>query len=562
MSDATVPLARYLFERLVQLGVESVFGLPGDFSLALLDELETFDELAWVGAASELGASYAADGYARARGLGVLATTFGVGELGASGGVAGSMAEDVGVLHIVSSPATAAMSAGALVHHTLADGDHSRFLRIAAEITHSQHVVAAQSAADDVDRALSEWVASRRPTYLLIPQDLSLTPVPRASLERPVAVSGKATDQRVSAQALIADFFDRFPSAIAVIGHLIARWGRTDLPSTLIERGTRLAALPNSKGIVDETATGYLGLYNGKLSGSAIRNAVESHDGRVLIGCTLTDTTTGGLSHAFAPESTLVVSHNGLSWGGADVEGIRFVELVDILSDQWPRQDGRVVTNPSTTPLAWPAPDALEAPLTQDQLWASIGRSLPTHTRLFADTGTSHYGALDIAFPDDTAFEPAPVWSAIGYSLPAALGAAIGDRSRRVVAVVGDGATQLVAQELGLIHREQLNPVVILVNNGGYTVERVIRGPRAGYNDIAAWDWPLVPRALGVPEASLTIETVRDSKSLSEALRKAFGDPTRAHFIEVVTGALDAPPTLATMAEMLRAKSMKAEATT
>ncbi|WP_434315801.1 thiamine pyrophosphate-binding protein [Leifsonia sp. P73] len=559
MSDATVPLARYLFERLVQLGVDSVFGLPGDFSLALLDELETFDELAWVGAASELGAAYAADGYARARGLGVLATTFGVGELGASGAVAGSMAEDVGVLHIVSSPTTAAMSAGALVHHTLADGDHSRFLRVAAEITHSQHVVGPRSAALDIDRALSQWTASRLPTYLLVPQDLSLAPVSRASLERPIAVIGQKSDKRESARALIADYFDRFPSAIAVMGHLIARWARTDLAAILIERGTRMATLPNSKGVVDESVNGYLGVYNGKLSNSAIRDAVEGQDGRVLIGCTLADTTTGGLSHAFAPGSTLVVSRDGLRWGGQTLEGVRFVELLDLLSDQWPKRQECLITIPATPPLASIRPHVRDAALTQDQLWASIASSLPRHTRLFADTGTSHYGALDIAFPDDTAFEPAPIWSAIGYSLPAALGAAIGDRSRRVVAVIGDGATQLVAQEFGLIHRERLNPVVILVNNDGYTVERVIRGPRAGYNSIATWDWPRVPRALGVPESSLTIDTVRDSRSLAEVLTKAFDDPTRAYFIEVMTDALDAPPTLARMAEMLRAKAMKAE---
>jgi indolepyruvate decarboxylase len=233
--------------------------------------------------------------------------------------------------------------------------------------------------------------------------------------------------------------------------------------------------------------------------------------------------------------------------------------VLDLLSAQWPRQAATSNAHSITVPLAPLEPELPNSPLTQEGLWATIARSLPTHSRLFADTGTSHYGALGITFPDDTAFEPAPVWSAIGYSLPAALGAGIGDRSRRVVAVIGDGATQLVAQEFGLIHREGLNPIVILVNNGGYTVERVIRGPEAAYNDIAAWDWPLVPRALGVPESSMTIHSVRDPESLTMALRNAFDDSARAHFIEVVTGALDAPQSLATMAGMLRAKAALAE---
>lgn len=66
----------------------------------------------WVGCANELNAAYAADGYARVSGVGALLTTFGVGELSAINGIAGSYAEYVPVLHIVGAPCRGAQRRG------------------------------------------------------------------------------------------------------------------------------------------------------------------------------------------------------------------------------------------------------------------------------------------------------------------------------------------------------------------------------------------------------------------------------------------------------------------
>src|SRR3954447_2714498 len=95
----TVTVGQYLATRLVQLGAHHVFGLPGDFNLSLLDQMATVEGFHWVGSTNELNAAYAADSYARVRrGIGALVTTFGVGELSAINGVAGSYSEDVPVV--------------------------------------------------------------------------------------------------------------------------------------------------------------------------------------------------------------------------------------------------------------------------------------------------------------------------------------------------------------------------------------------------------------------------------------------------------------------------------
>jgi len=113
-------VAGYLLSRLKELGVDHLFAVPGDFVLGFLNEALR-SEVACVGTCNELNAAYAADGYARLRGLGAFATTFGVGELSALNGVAGAFAEGVPVVAITGTPSLGSFRKGTLLHHTLGD---------------------------------------------------------------------------------------------------------------------------------------------------------------------------------------------------------------------------------------------------------------------------------------------------------------------------------------------------------------------------------------------------------------------------------------------------------
>ena len=127
----TYNVGNYLLDRLVELGVTDVFGVPGDYNLGFLDDVLEHEKLEWVGNTNELNAGYAADGYARVRGLGALVTTYGVGELSSINATAGSYAENVPVIHIVGASSSAAQNSHLRVHHTLGDGDPcSSFARV------------------------------------------------------------------------------------------------------------------------------------------------------------------------------------------------------------------------------------------------------------------------------------------------------------------------------------------------------------------------------------------------------------------------------------------------
>jgi indolepyruvate decarboxylase len=132
-----------------------------------------------------------------------------------------------------------------------------------------------------------------------------------------------------------------------------------------------------------------------------------------------------------------------------------------------------------------------------------------------------------------------PLWGSIGYTLPAALGAAVAHPDRRTVLIIGDGAAQLTVQELGAFSREALSPVIVVVNNDGYTIERAIHGQTAPYNDIVSWQWTDVPRALGVTDhLSFRVQTYGE---LDDALTAAAQHQDRMVFVEVILPRLEIP---------------------
>ncbi|GAY78110.1 pyruvate decarboxylase [Sporolactobacillus inulinus] len=97
-------VGEFLFDCLKNEGISEIFGVPGDYNFSLLDTLEADGALNFVACRNELNAGYAADGYARVKGIGALITTFGVGELSACNAIAGAYSESVPIIHLVGGP--------------------------------------------------------------------------------------------------------------------------------------------------------------------------------------------------------------------------------------------------------------------------------------------------------------------------------------------------------------------------------------------------------------------------------------------------------------------------
>lgn len=140
-------LGDFLFDCLKKEGITHIFGIPGDYNFTLLDTLENRNDMTFINAKNELNAGYAADGYAREKGISAMITTFGVGEMSACNAVAGAYSESVPIIHIVGSPKSGDQQSKKLMHHTLMDGDYDVFRKVYENITEYTAILTPENAA-------------------------------------------------------------------------------------------------------------------------------------------------------------------------------------------------------------------------------------------------------------------------------------------------------------------------------------------------------------------------------------------------------------------------------
>jgi len=277
-----------------------------------------------------------------------------------------------------------------------------------------------------------------------------------------------------------------------------------------------------------------------------VRSAIEEAPVLVTAGVVFTDMVSGFFSQRIDPLKTIDVGVLQSTVGNQVFAPLEMTAALDALTSVLVRRGG-------TSPAIAPTPDDVsvqrpgrDEPLSQKVLWDRFCEALTPGNVVLADQGTSFYGMATHRLPRGVTFIGQPLWGSIGYTLPATLGAGLAHRDRRPVLLIGDGAAQLTVQELGVFSREGLAPVVVVVNNDGYTVERLIHGKDQPYNDIVSWSWADIPSALGVTN-HLTFRAGTYGE-LDDAFVAAANHRDRMVLIEAVVPRLDAPDLLTDLA--------------
>lgn len=537
MSGLTV--SDYLLQRLNEIGIDHLFGVPGDFNLAFLDRVIAHPRLAWVGCANELNAAYAADGYARSRRAAALLTTFGVGELSAINGIAGSYAEYLPVIHIVGAPSLAAQQRGDLIHHSLGDGDFSHFLRMQREVTVAQATLTAANAVEEIDRVILTALTERRPGYLLLPADVAGAPVPAPT--QPLMLQPQTDAQALAAFRHAAEKLLSSARSVSLLADFLAdRFGvQQQLAHWLEAVPLPHATLLMGKGVLDEQRAGFVGTYAGKGCAAETRRAIEQADVILTIGVRFTDTITVGFTQHIEAAKCIDVQPFSATVAGQQFNGLPMQVVIETLQQLCERYAARW-----TLDRCQPAPLAADSKsgLTQNAFWQAMQAFLRPGDLIVAEQGTAAFGAAALRLPTGAKLVVQPLWGSIGYTLPAAFGAQTAEPERRVILLIGDGSAQLTVQELSSMMRDNLKPLIFLLNNDGYTVERAINGAEQRYNDIAAWNWTQIPQALSIEcpaQSWRVVETVQ----LTEVM-KLIADARRLSLVEVVLPRLDMPPLL------------------
>jgi len=495
-------IRQYLANRLQQIGINDYFIVPGDYNLALLDQMLLNEHLHMINCCNELNAGYAADGYCRANGVAAMVVTFSVGGLSAVNAIAGAYAEDLPVIIISGGPNTNAAPLHQLLHHTTGEHDF-RYVRDMLEKVTVKSVIIddAQTAAYLIDDTIMHAVRHQKPVYIEIACNLSGYPI-----EPPQALSFLNVNRSdaLSLEAAVscaASMLNNAKKPALVAGVKLRPAKATSAMQLLIDVSRYgVAAMPTAKGFIDETQKNYMGIYWGAISSPSCANIVESSDAYLFAGTILTDYSSTGYSMVIDPHKLIVANIDSVV-----VAGVTFnqVLLADFLSELAKKIHLNTASYDAFKRIQGEADmyqtAELNDPIKIRNVFSKLEKMLNADSTVMVDTGDSWFNGARLHLPKGCTYEVQMQYGSIGWSVGATFGYALATKGkRRVISCIGDGSFQMTAQEIANMIRYQANLIIFIINNGGYTIEAEIHdGP---YNIIKNWQYSELIKAFSTEE--------------------------------------------------------------
>jgi indolepyruvate decarboxylase len=300
--------------------------------------------------------------------------------------------------------------------------------------------------------------------------------------------------------------------------------------------GLPFATMFMGKSVLDESQPAYAGMYDGALMNEEVRKFVEGRDRIVTVGAPMTDFNSGAFTARLDPAKTITIGHHRTQVNGKTFTGVEMRDLLAELARRLPKRDWEQLTATSLGSVVGTGTE----PITAAALYPRWAKFLKPDDILIAETGTASMGLGFALMPRGATFHNQTLWGSIGWATPAAFGAAVAAPRKRVVLVTGDGAHQLTVQEISQFARLGLRPIIFVLNNDGYLIERLLcKDPAIAYNDIAPWRYAALPHAFGCDDwMTARVTTCEEfDKSLAAAAASDAGA-----YIEVVTDPYAASP--------------------
>lgn len=561
----TLPLSEYIFRRIDSLGIHNIFGVPGDYNLSLLEHLYSVPSLNWVGCCNELNSAYAADGYSRAIGhdkFGVLLTTQGVGELSAINGISGSFAEHVPILHIVGTTKYSEKKRGSHFHHiingvsTRDPTNHYVYEQMATSVSCKTLSLTddLSTAANDIDDLFRTILTTKKPGYLYVPCDLvnleidssNLLNIPAKTLISRLPSSTAETIEKIS--DMVVSKLVTAENPVVLCDVLTDRFGQTETLQNLVD----MLKVPScnshmGKSLLDEAQPWYIGDYNGAESNKTVQSYVQKTDCLLHVGDYYNEINSGHwtLYDKINPESIVLLNPEYIKIGNQMFENISFEDILPTVLE-------KLTLMKSNLPL-YHIPKTLfqieeipsNTPISQTKMLETLQSFIKPNDVIVTETCSMMFGLPDIRLPSHTKIIGQHYYLSIGMALPCSFGVSVAlaemNKDSRLILIEGDGAAQMTIQELSNFNRENVvKPLIILLNNNGYTVERIIKGPEREYNDIRPdWKWTQILQTFGISDAKTA--KVSTPQELDDALNQLGNETTVSRLIEVTLDKLDVP---------------------
>ena len=540
-------IGEYLFDCLSKEGITEIFGVPGDYNFTLLNTLEKYSTIKFIDCRNELNAGYAADAYGRVKGISALITTFGVGELSACNAIAGSYSEYVPVIHIVGAPKSMMQKEHKQMHHTLLDGNFDVFKKIYEQITEYSVIITAENAKLEIPTAIEKAKSTKKPVYLLIATDFVDKPI----INRDSYIQQSQTDIKNLESAIthINEIINKAQNPLLISGIHVLRYNLKDYVQKIVKNlNIPVATMMMGKGSFDESHNNFIGLYAGSLGDKQVQNMVESSDCLLSIGTMWSDYNTGSFTAKLNPVNIIEIQPSYVKVGMTVYENI----LMEDLLKEFTLRINKKVTffNSVSFPYNKNIP-SLNETVSSEYYYTRFQEMLKAGDIVVADAGTLQYGISQIRLPKDVTYITQGGWGSIGYGVPAAFGACIADKNRRLILFAGDGSAQMTAQELSSMLINNCKPIIFLINNKEYTIEKYLNigEYKAHYNDIPSWDFSKLIEAFG---GNFFLAKVYTNKELDDTIKQVEKEcSNKLCLVEIFSPQMDAPPMVHKMTNML-----------
>jgi len=489
----------YLAARMFEVGLRDYFVVPGDYNLNLLDEILKNESMQMVSCCNELNAGYAADGYARAVGVGAVFVTFTVGGLSVVNAVAGAYSDNLPILVVSGGINSNDIGSNRVLHHTTGLAKKSQQFEIFEKVTAYAAVISHVNEAKlQIDQAFHIMLREKKPVYLEISCNLALEPLARPC---PFFYKGTSTSSEEALELAIQaamHFWTEATKPVLIGGVKMRSHHCIPQFEALADRAKcATAVMPNAKGMFREDHPQFTGTYWGTVSSPGCANIVESADLYIFVGPIFNDYTTVGYSALIKKNKMIIVEPGRVTMPDGTMFGIvkmaHFLDrLAKVITPNPASMEAYIRVKEERKDLV-PSPSG--SPLQTRHMMYHIQKNLTSNHALVVETGDSWFNGQRLHLPVGCQYEFQMQYGSIGWSVGALLGMCLGLKNqKRCIAMIGDGSFQVTAQEISTIIRYGADPIIILFNNRGYTIEVEIHdGP---YNIINNWDYVKFVEAL------------------------------------------------------------------
>ena len=521
-----IPIGKYLIDRLMQYGVGDVFGVPGDYVYQFYDLLDE-SPINVISCTREDTAGYAADAYARMKGIGAVCVTYCAGGLSVCNAIAEAYAEKSPVVLISGSPGVGERFNNPLLHHRVKDFDTQSevFRRLCVADT---VLTDSYTAFREIDRVLEAVERYRRPGYIELPRDM-VAMVPEGSYTPSTTESRSDPDALREAVAEASRRISEARRPVIIAGVEIHRFGLQDkLVAIAEDAGIPITATMLGKSVVGEQHPLFAGIYEGAMGRDEVTTLVEQSDCVIILGAFMSDINLGIFTADLNPTRCIYATSEALRISHHHFHGVLFRDFVEGLVA------ARLHAMPQTLPPRQGFTEDRyevrpEEPIRVRRLIARLNESLDASTVVVADVGDALYASSDLAIRRQTEFISPAYYSSMGFSVPAALGINVARPDLRPIVLVGDGAFQMTGTELSTALRLKFSPIVVVLDNQGYGSERIFHDGEHACNEIRPWQYAKLPELIGGGRG-FEVHTEGD---FDHALREARDDPKTLSLIHV-----------------------------